>query len=66
MQVADLKKMTTEELEKELLNVRQESFNMRMQAGSGESVKPHLIENARRNIARIKTLIREKQVNQND
>ncbi|VAW66106.1 LSU ribosomal protein L29p (L35e) [hydrothermal vent metagenome] len=47
-------------LKEELLNLRKEQFNLRMQQGSGEMIKPHLFKKARRDIARIKTVLTEK------
>lgn len=49
------------ELNTELLNLRKEQFNLRMQQGAGEMSKPHLFQSARRDIARIKTILTEKQ-----
>jgi len=49
-------------LKEELLNLRKEQFNLRMQQGAGESSKPHLFKNARRDIARIKTVLTEKAI----
>lgn len=48
-------------LTEELLNLRKEQFNLRMQQGVGEMSKPHLFKNVRRDIARIKTVLAEKQ-----
>lgn len=47
-------------LKEELLNLRKEQFNLRMQQGAGEMSKPHLFKNVRRDIARVKTILAEK------
>jgi len=47
-------------LKEEILNIRKEQFNLRMQQGAGEMAKPHLFKNARRDIARVKTILAEK------
>ncbi len=47
-------------LKEELLNLRKEQFNLRMQQGAGQMSKPHLFKNVRRDIARIKTILAEK------
>ena len=47
-------------LKEELLNLRKEQFNLRMQQGAGQMSKPHLFKNGRRDIARIKTILAEK------
>mgnify|MGYP000722179719 CR=1 FL=1 len=45
---------------KELLDLTREKFNLRMQQGTGQLTTPHLIKAARRNIARVKTILNEK------
>lgn len=50
--VASLREMVCEFL--------REKFNLLMQRGSQQKVKSHLFKQVRRNIARIKTVIREK------
>ncbi len=52
--------MTAEELASELVRLRKEQFNLRMQRASELLPQTHLITKTRRDIARIKTLIREK------
>jgi len=48
------------ELNEELLNLRKEQFNLRMQRGAGQMSKPHLFQVARKDIARLKTILSEK------
>lgn len=48
------------ELKEELLNLRKEQFNLRMQQGAGQASKPHLFKTVRRDIARLKTILTEK------
>ncbi|MCB1683504.1 MAG: 50S ribosomal protein L29 [Pseudomonadales bacterium] len=59
-EVKELKTKSVDELTKELLRVRKEQFNLRMQKASGQLGQVHLLNEARRDIARIKTVIREK------
>lgn len=56
----ELKKMSAEELQKELIDLQREHFNLRMQLGSGQLARVHLIKEVKRNIARVKTLLTEK------
>ena len=58
--VKDLREKDESGLKEEILNIRKEQFNLRMQQGAGEMSKPHLFKNARRDIARIKTILAEK------
>lgn len=61
MKASELRQKAVEELEKELLALRREQFSLRMQRGStGQASKPHLFERARRDVARIKTILAEK------
>ena len=59
--VSDLAAKSVEELNEELSSLFREQFNLRMQSGSGQDVKPHNFKRVRREIARIKTIIHQKQ-----
>jgi large subunit ribosomal protein L29 len=59
MGIKELREMGVEELKKELLELRREEFNLRMQKGMEEGPKPHQFSQVRRSVARIKTLIKE-------
>lgn len=59
MKAADLRKKKNEELNKQLLDLRREQFNLRMQKGSGQLGKPSEARRVRREIARIKTVMAE-------
>lgn len=59
MQAAELREKTVAELREELLRLRKEQFALRMQRASEQLPQTHLITSTRRDIARIKTLIRE-------
>ena len=59
-QLEELRNQTAEELGSELVRLRKEQFNLRMQRASELLPQTHLITKTRRDIARIKTLIREK------
>ncbi len=60
METKDLRNKSADELGKELSELQREQFNLRMQKASGQLPRPHQIKVVRRNIARIKTLMREK------
>ncbi len=61
MKASDLREKQVDELEKELVALRKEQFNLRMLQGSGQMVRPHLFGQAKKNIARVKTVIAQKQ-----
>ena len=56
----ELKNQTVDDLKGELLSLRKEQFNLRLQKGVGQQIKPHLLKKVRRSIARIKTVLKEK------
>lgn len=60
MNASELRQKTPEELQEELLALRREQFNLRMQKATGQASKPHLFRQARRNIARVKMVLSEK------
>lgn len=60
MKANELREKSTEELNKELLALLREQFNLRIQRGSGQSPKAHLFKKAKVAIARIKTILKEK------
>lgn len=60
LKAAELRKKTVEELNVDLLSLRDAQFKLRLQAATGQALKPHEFKIARRNIARIKTILTEK------
>lgn len=60
MNAKELRQKSETELKNELMSLLREQFNLRMQQASGQMPKGHLIRDARRNIARIKTVLNEK------
>lgn len=61
MKASELREKTAEELNTELLRLRKEQFHLRMQKASGQLGQTHLLTEARHDIARVKTIIQEKQ-----
>ena len=59
MKASDLRNKDDAALEKELDALLKEQFNLRMQRGSGQIVKPHDFSRVRRDIARIRTIMTE-------
>ena len=57
MKTAELKKKNSVELDKLLLDLKREQFNLRMQKGTGQLSKPSEVQRVRRDIARIKTIV---------
>ena len=53
----DLRGMTLEDLDTELLNLRREQFNLRMQRATGQLARPHEYGRVKKDIARVKTIL---------
>jgi large subunit ribosomal protein L29 len=53
----DIRAMTPEQLEDELMSLKKEQFNLRFQQASGQLEKTHRVREVRRDIARVKTIL---------
>ena len=60
MKAIDLRKKSTDDLEKELLEVRKAQFSARMQISTQQSNKTDQLKKFQKDIARIKTILTEK------
>ena len=60
MSAAELRSKSNQELEDELVELRREQFNLRMQKGTGQLGNPARFKELRKDIARIKTVLNEK------
>ena len=57
MEIKELKGKTPAELQVQLVELRREQFNLRMQRGMGQLAKPHELTRVRKDIARVKTVL---------
>ncbi len=60
--LSDLKVMSTDQLQDELLKLKKEQFNLRFQRATGQLENTARVTEVRKDIARIKTLQRSKTV----
>jgi large subunit ribosomal protein L29 len=60
MNASELKVKSVEELNTELLELRKEQFNLRMQKATNQTNQSHTLKNVRRDIARVKTVLNQK------
>jgi len=58
--VSDLKAMTPDQLQDELLGLKKEQFNLRFQRATGQLENTSRVREVRKDIARVKTLQRQK------
>ncbi|NQV70681.1 MAG: 50S ribosomal protein L29 [Pseudohongiella sp.] len=61
MKASELREKSVEELQTQLQGLYKDQFNYRMQNGTGQLGQVHLIGAVRKDIARIRTIITEKQ-----
>ena len=60
MKSADLRAMTLDQLGDELINLKKEQFNLRFQRATGQLENTARVRQVRRDIARIRTITRQK------
>ncbi len=66
MKIAEIRKLTTEDLNKKLEENKKELFNLKFAASTGNLEKPHKIKELRHEVAKIKTVIRERELSKED
>ena len=60
MKIDELRAKSADELKQERLTLLKEQFNLRMQRATGQLARPHRFREVRRTVARINTLLRQK------
>ena len=60
-QLKDIRKMSVEEINKKIVDLKEELFNLKFQAALGNIEKPARMNEIKRTIARMKTVLTEKQ-----
>ena len=63
MKATEIRKMSTAELESKLADLKKDLFTLRMQHATNQLDNPLQIATVKKDIARIKTIIREKETN---
>lgn len=59
MKASDLRQKSKNELGSMLFELSREQFNLKMQKGTGQLTKPDQVKKARRDVARIHTILNE-------
>ncbi len=62
MKANKYREMTNEELEERLTEFKGELFNLRFQLATGQLENPMRIREVKRDIARVKTILREREL----
>jgi len=60
VKTTDIRKMSAEELNKKLKDLKEELFNLRFQNAINQLDNPHKIADVKKDIARVKTILNEK------
>lgn len=61
MKIKEVKDLSTDELKQKNMNIAEELFRLRIRHASGQLESPALMKNLRKDIARIKTVLRERE-----
>ena len=64
MKVKEIRELTTEEINKKLVEAKEELFNLRIQQATGNLEKPSRIKDLRHTVARLKTVLRERELSE--
>ena len=64
MKINEIIDMTNEELDQKLADLKAELFNLRFQHATNQLDDPRVITDVKRTIARIKTILRERELKQ--
>ena len=65
MKANDFRSKSSEELQKELVALKEELFKLRFQHATNQLENPQQIASVKRDIARVKTIIREQELKAN-
>ncbi len=60
MNAADLRNKTPDQLREQLESLKKEAFNLRFRRATGQMENTHQMRSARRDAARVKTILNEK------
>lgn len=60
MKISEIREMSTEDINKKIVELKNELFEMRMKQATGSLEKPHMINKLRKDVARLKTVLTEK------
>jgi len=61
MSVKEFRDKSSADLLEQLVTLRREQFNLRVQQATGQATRPDQVARVRRDIARLKTVLRERE-----
>ena len=63
MKINEIRKFNNAELEQKIVDLKEELFNLRFQQATGNLEKPSRLRDLRKQVAKMKTIIRERELN---
>ncbi len=63
MKINEIRELSNEEINKKIVETKEELFNLRFAQANGKLEKPHRIRELRHTVARLKTVLRERENN---
>ena len=66
MKVNEIRNLTTEEINNKISECTEELFNLRFQQANGSLEKPSRIRELRKTVARLKTILRERELEEKE
>ena len=64
MKISEIRELSNEEINAKLKETKEELFNLRFQQATGTLEKPSRIRELRHTVARMKTVLKEREVNE--
>ena len=61
MKINEIRKLTTEDINKKIAETKEELFNLRFAQATGSLEKPHRVRELRHTVARLKTVLKERE-----
>ena len=62
MKVNEIRKLSDKEINEKIVSCKEELFNLRLQQATGALEKPSRIRELRHEVARLKTVLREREI----
>ena len=62
MKVKEIRELSTEQINEKIVSAKEELFNLRFQQATGVLEKPSRIRDLRHEVARLKTVLREREI----
>ena len=62
MKANEIRKLSTEEINKKIAESKEDLFNLRMKQATGSLENPNRIRELRKTVARLKTILKEREI----